>query len=97
MENTKREIPTEIRFHRTLGIRSCRIEAKPTVGGKWRMLIVGDYIPTVEDMVVGNLVPETEDKIVNEHELYVAAEKILADWAVIARERYRRQGFETKD
>ena len=72
----------EIRFYRMLGPRSCRIEVTPAEGNQWRMLVVGDFIPTIDG------------KVVFEHELFTEAEKILSEWAEIARERNRRQGFE---
>lgn len=72
----------KITFHRFYGPRSCRIEAQPTAqrwnipdATTWSLLVVGDYIPTVDDQRV------------NIEDLYAEADKILSAWAAIAKTR----------
>lgn len=42
----------EFTFYRQIGPRSIRIEANPIENGQWKMFIIGDQIPTIDELIV---------------------------------------------
>ena len=66
----------KIKIYREYGPRMIRIDALPiTPDGAWRLVVVGDHIPSEDHVVSG---------------LWCAVDQILGDWLKIAKQKLDR-------
>jgi len=70
-----------VKFYRDFCHKSCRVEAYPE-GDQWRVKVVGDFIPTEDDIRV------------SESGLYAMVERIFANWVMVAKTKVHSIWFE---
>jgi hypothetical protein len=62
-----------VKFYREFCNKSCRVEAHYVNDEQWRVLVVGDFIPTEDDILVSPAA------------LYAMVDRIFANWVMVAK------------